>query len=895
MMLRRNLGKWKPGAIICVIALFTIIPSVFAAEPHENPETAGQVFSGISLLNYYSASLDFVLQKNPAEVESRLEKMPFANIPRSLEESTDDFATSSISISHMVVAIDENLSEFKILIEQFRLSEAIGLAIQISDNLSQANSELKSIEQATVNTGEELKVFSAPAGSDLRRSYDELLERIERIREMLDLYRDLLVDLMPKSEKINKLLESIGIQLEELMGNAELAVVKTPRPVDIALEELIGSTEIALIKTLTPRGTSLGELLESLNIRVEEFLELENIAVFEELIPTDVTLANLLKSADITIVKTLKLRDITPEELITSADFILVEPLEPTDTTQIELLGPAYFTMIEGLDSVDISLEVQPTIAFVGDKLSFKGLLTSRGKPLSGREVDILLNNSRYVSVKTDTYGRYQGILQVPYWYIPELDVQALYYPQNKDIGTYLASLSPVTKVEILFYKVELEITVDDKAYPGLETTVSGRFDYSEYPPLKERKAEIYIDDVFVNEITVQEAFTQKIEIDPAVGVGKHVVTVSVAAVERYSSVVASVILNVTRATTILDLNIPNIAIIPGSVGLVGRLYSEVGPLSEAPIKMGLGKSRVELVSSKDGTFNTRIKVGMGVGLIGSEDLIIQVLPQQPWDAPLNSTSSILMVNIINIGGILAILIILGIYLPSMLRGRLGVYTRRRVRPEMQTAPPELTPVYSERVTALTVTEESKEILGEPRGIIFYWYRLIVRYLQGITKVLLGPQQTLREFARGTSGLLGSASKYFVELTTMVEKLLYSQYKPLENDVENSKRLSNTIEEETKLRVTVQSTQPRGDEIRAPFGYSTVSLAGETSSFELGGRDFTTSVWKQLSTWLFILLVLTVLYYACILLLILPLLIVSFALCPPLVMIDDSRKGEPRQ
>ncbi|MFC1939779.1 hypothetical protein ACFLXO_03720 [Chloroflexota bacterium] len=832
--------------------------------------------------------------------------MPFANIPQNLEEARDDITTSTINMSHQVKEIDENLSEFKILIGQYRLGEAIEKAVQISATLYGASQELGRIRLAAETTGAELKVPPPQTPGDLRRSYDELLERIERIMEMLDLYRDLLVDLIPKSEKINKLLESTGIQLEELMGNAELAVVKTPRPADITLEQLIGSTEIALIKTLTPRGTSLGELLGSLNIRVEEFLELENIAVFEELIPTDVTLANLLKSEDITIVKKLKQRDITPEELITSADFILVESLEPTDTTLIELmksevfvalelLGPEYFTMIEGLDSADISLEVQPTIAFVGDKLSFKGLLTSRGKPLSGREVDILLNNSRYVSVKTDTYGRYQGILQVPYWYIPELDVQALYYPQNKDIGAYVASLSPVTKVEILFYKAELEITVEDKAYPGLETTVSGRFDYGVYPPLKERKAEVYIDDVFVNEITVQEAFAQKIEIDPATGVGKHVVTVSVAAVEKYSSVVASVILNVTRAATILDLNIPNTAIIPGSVRLVGRLYSEVGPLSEAPIIMRLGKSRVELVSSEDGTFNTRIKAGMGVGIIGSQDLVIEVLPQQPWHAPLNSASSILMVNVINIGGILAILIYLGIYLPSRLRRRLGVYPRRRVGPEMPTAPPELTPVYSERVTALTVTEESKEITGEPRGRIFYWYRLIVRYLQGITKALLAPQQTLREFAEGTSGLLGSASKYFIEFTRVVERLLYSQYKPSEKDVENSKRLSNTVEEEIKLRVTVQSTQLRGDGTTAPFGRNAVSLAGEASLFEFSGRDITSSVRKQLLTWLMILLVLAVLFYACILLFILPLLIVSFASCPPLVMIDDSRKGEPGQ
>ncbi len=83
-MLRRNLGKGIIGAIICLTMVFIIGRSVFAVTLHEDPEIANPVFSGISLLRYYSDSLDFVLRKVPTEVEARLEKMPFANIPKSL-------------------------------------------------------------------------------------------------------------------------------------------------------------------------------------------------------------------------------------------------------------------------------------------------------------------------------------------------------------------------------------------------------------------------------------------------------------------------------------------------------------------------------------------------------------------------------------------------------------------------------------------------------------------------------------------------------------------------------------------------------------------------------------------------------------------------------------------
>jgi hypothetical protein len=60
--------------------------------------------------------------------------------------------------------------------------------------------------------------------------------------------------------------------------------------------------------------------------------------------------------------------------------------------------------------------------------------------------VDILINDSPYATVTTYGYGYYSDTLQVPYWFTPELELQALYYPRDKDIGVYTSSLSPVIK-----------------------------------------------------------------------------------------------------------------------------------------------------------------------------------------------------------------------------------------------------------------------------------------------------------------------------------------------------------------------------------------------------------------------------------------------------------------
>jgi len=416
MMLRGNLKKGILVAITCVLISSTISPSVFAAEPHEDPETAKQVFSAISLFRYYSTSLASVLKREPAEVEARLEKMPFANVPQSLKGVTNNFTAPSIDIAYLVVDIHQELIALRTLVEQFRFEEAIELADITSTKLIQADSKLEQIEMATKTTGRILGVPSAPEDSALRKSYNEILEMIAKIREVLDLDKDILAN-FPKA----------------LAG---------------------------------------------------------------------------------------------------------------------ELLSPT-----------ELTLKVKPRVAFVGDNIHFEGVLTSKGKPLAGREIDILVNGSQYVTAKTKVGGYYEGKLQIPYLYIPRMELQALYYPRDKDIGLYISSLSPVIRLQVLFYEAELTVTVEDKAYPGLETTVSARFDYGQSPPLKEREVEIYLDDALITEVRTGEEFSQKIKIGPEIDVGEHIITVSAAADERYAPVVASAILDVTKALPILDINIPEIAI----------------------------------------------------------------------------------------------------------------------------------------------------------------------------------------------------------------------------------------------------------------------------------------------------------------------------------------------
>jgi hypothetical protein len=625
-----------------------------AATPHENPETATPVFSAIALFRYYSYSLDSILLKDAVEAEAKLAKLPWANVPQSLETATEDFGTSGINLAQLVVEIDGHLSQLKVLREESRVDEAAQLAIGISANLTEARSELGKIEESVTTAGSVFNVPSSPEGSDLKISYQEVWDRINRIREMLNLSGEVLVN--------------------ELQG-------------------------------MKPTGGELPERTE-------------------------------------------------------------------------------------------ITLSVEPMTALVGDNVSFEGTLTSGQEPLGERDVDILLNSSAYVTVQTDASGRYQGVLQLPYWYRSELDVQALYYPRRGDIGLYYACLSPVVKVKVLFYPATLQIKPEAKAYPGRETSVSIRYDYGDAPVPEARQVEIYFDDRIVTRTTAPVEFVQGIQIDPDTSVGKHTLTVSSAAAGRYAPAVGSIALEVTKAATVLDMHLPRVTLMPGVLNLKGKIYSELGPLSDAQVKLAIGKSQVELTTQKAGDFETKIRLGMSLGLVGSQDLAIQILPSEPWHEPLVITKPLLVVNVVNCAGVLVILIVLGVYLPSRLTKRLGVYAPRKAPPPTPPELPQPLPVVSRDITD-GIPEGGQES-GDPRRQVVYWYHFVTGLLARMAKAVLKPQQTLREFSQECSRILGPAANYFMALTKILERIIYSDYQPTAEDAEQSKQLSLTIREKLK-------------------------------------------------------------------------------------------------
>jgi hypothetical protein len=399
------------------------------------------------------------------------------------------------------------------------------------------------------------------------------------------------------------------------------------------------------------------------------------------------------------------------------------------------------------------------------------------------------------LTIQTDAQGDFHGTFQLPYLYINQMPVQAVYYPQGNDAGVYLAATSPVIKMTVLFYTAQLTLQTNNTAYPGKEAMLTGTFNYGDAPVLQQRTAELYLDNTLEEQFNTGSVFNQGVMLDAQITPGKHSITISVPADGRYAPVMASYVLNVTLATTNIDLHLPVIGLIPGSIQISGKLYSSAGPLANAAVVITGGTTIKKVTTAADGTFSTKISIRMGLSLLGTQGITVQVQPQEPWNAPLTSTKNIFLINYVTLVLILIVLVALAVYLPRRFKKWFAVQPGKRASlPGL--ALPAPSPVYQNKTEIHLKPQKSPEKPVETDNSIFYWYRVALKLVQNITKVMLKPHQTLREYGKEANPALGPVGKYFMELTYLIEKRLYGKRQPDINDVQKSQELALEIQKQ---------------------------------------------------------------------------------------------------
>jgi hypothetical protein len=639
--------------LIIIALLFALLGTaspVLADGPpgsQENPQVALQTFSGIALLSYYSSSLDYIIQLDQNGSDTNLEKMPFANVPQVLDDTTGGFASNGMVFTTSIVNLFGLWDQENTYVQQYRLNDAESLYTQITDQLPAAQQQLSQIESSVVNTGIYLNIASLSSTSGLTQEYNVVMAKIQQLSSML-------------------------------------ALLSRP------------------------------------------------------LIPPQ--LASLLK---------------------------------PTQLT----------------------LMIDPLTAYVGDSVSFNGTLSSQDLPLTGRTITLLLSNSDLLTVQTDAQGQFQGSFQLPYLYINQMPVQAIYYPQGDDAGIYIAATSPVVNINVLFYTAQLTLQLNNIAYPGKEVTLTGIFDYGSNPLPQQRVTELYLDNNIEEQFNTGPVFNKELMLDAQITPGNHLITVSAPADGRYAPVMTSYVMDVTMATTILDLHMPVIGFIPGSIQLSGKAYSSLGPLDNAVIVISDGKTSKQIITAADGTFNTKFGIGMGASLLGTQTITVKVQPQEPWNAPVTRAKNIFLIYFINIGLLLAILIFMAVYLPRRFKKWFTGRPGKNVKiPGMVV--PETVTVYAAKEEVSPKEKNNTEKEEEAKNPVLYWYRIALKFVQDLTKKILKPNQTLREYGREVSRVLGPAGKYFLELTYLLEKRLYGKHETDANDNQQSQQLAAEIQKQ---------------------------------------------------------------------------------------------------
>ena len=451
----------------------------------------------------------------------------------------------------------------------------------------------------------------------------------------------------------------------------------------------------------------------------------------------------------------------------------------------------------KSLQSPLLTLQITPQQSFVGDNVKITGTLSVNSSPLSEREISILLNGSQSANFKTDAQGNYQGSLQVPYWYVSEIQIQALYYPQNIDVNVYSSALSPVINLEVLFYKAALNLTTDKHAYPGKTTAISGQLDYNASPVPPTRQIEISLDNETVDEFEITGNFTENISLPADIATGKHLINVAVLASGRYAPVLADATLNVVKAVPVITTKMPSAALIPGNFVINGTLDSETGPVAGAQITISFEGNRIDIISGKDGTFSAVFRKNMGFGLFGAQLLDFKVTPQEPWLTTATASDKIMIFYLVNCCIFFFILGLLSIVLPRSLRFKTRENRQRQLSPETLLTANKLSQA-SQTAVNKNILANNERAIKESDTRLFYWYRIVLQLVQKVSGVLVKPNQTLREYIRTTGKATGPANKYLIEFTGMVEKVLYSPHKVSDDDVKNGERLAYSVQESLK-------------------------------------------------------------------------------------------------
>lgn len=639
--------------MLCIaVALAVTGGKLQASEYHVNPDSVPAVFSGSALLRYYSEALDYVIQIQPDIIREYMDALPFAEIPDDTRPKADEFSRVTVNLAF---SVEEAYTLWDVrsgLLDQGLLGEALEMDPVIGGAIELALIETGALERSNSELGTVLGVGSSSSDSELKLAYEEVGQKIKRLRDMLEVLKQ----------------------------------------------------------------------------------------VFEQSHSSDIE---------------------TQQRLI----------------------------------PVTLALQISSESAFVGESVRFEASVLAAGDGLAGRELKILLNGLVVTQVSTDAAGRCSGEFQIPYWYVPAIEVRAYYQSGGTDSGVYMAALSPAVNFNVLYYPVAMELDLTSPAHPGLTANGILHLDYGDHPSLDNRTINIHLDDQPIIQFKVRTESPFSFALDPALRPGVHTLGVTIPADGRYAPASGFWALEVTMEVPSLDVTPSGIFWIPGAGEISGRLTSALGPLAGASITLD-GVAGTKTFTDSQGRFSIAVNFGMDLTFLGERKLQFGVNPAEPWHESINAQVQVFTLNYVNTSLVIAFVVLAAIILPRYLVRRFHIASRALPRPAPVSGLPGIAGLSFSKIN---INRSASTVqAGTPRWTIYTLYRQALRLLVRLGVRLPVSHQTMREYAYDAFPVPVALRKILINFTRLVEQYYYGPDSPAQTDVERSHAFMGQVEHEVE-------------------------------------------------------------------------------------------------
>ncbi len=331
----------------------------------------------------------------------------------------------------------------------------------------------------------------------------------------------------------------------------------------------------------------------------------------------------------------------------------------------------------------------------------------------------------------------------------------------------------------LLPYETVIELDAPETAVPGRLFEISGRI--REHAPLPSRRhATVELDGQPIAEIASGAIHVQFAMPDDIVA-GLHRVEVRVPEQGRYLAARWTKTIQVSRITPRVEASSPTWVIVPGKFSISGSAASDIGPLTGAAVQASIAGHQYEQLTSESGGFQISNHLPAAVNLGGPAELSITVLPREPWYAPVTATRRPIMVNLIGIGGLIAVLLV-GIAVVLTQVNRRPLVGTTRESPE-----PATVEVVQGRPAGAVIRVRSS--LAEELIAI---YGRVLRRLEVAFGMQANVTTTLREFVEVLP--LRAEGDALWRLTALAELALYSPHPITLAQVEQARALGMRLE-----------------------------------------------------------------------------------------------------